>query len=71
MNRQELVEALRKEAWEIEALMKKMQTRRDRLHGLADDIESDGKPRNPQGDAPPNKFRKFVNTLYGEKPKKK
>ena len=70
MNKEELVLALRTEAWEIRELIKKMQKRSDKLSGLADDIESQGKTQ-PKNDVAPTKFRKIVDAIYGEKPARK
>ena len=70
MNKEDLVLALRTEAWEIRDLIKKMQKRSDKLNHLADDIEAQGKPQ-PTKDEAPTKFRKIVDAIYGEKPARK
>lgn len=70
MKKEDLVLALRTEAWEIRELIKKMQKRLEKLDSLADDIESEGKPKS-QEPLPPSKFRKIVDSIYGEKPTRK
>ena len=69
MNRKELVYTIRNEAYEIEAAIKKLQQRSDNLKSLADDLEAATKPPEKETQ-PPGKFRKIVDSIYGEKPKK-
>jgi hypothetical protein len=66
MNKAELVNTLRKEAREIEALLKKLQARSDYLRGLAEQIEAEGRKPDPKDEPPPGKFRKIVDKIYGE-----
>jgi hypothetical protein len=67
MTKAELVETLRTEAREIEALMKKLQTRCNHIKSLAEQIENSGKKN--QQDETPNKFWKAVDKVFGEKKK--
>jgi hypothetical protein len=68
MNRKEIVQRVRIEANELEALVKKLQYRSEHLRWLADSLESDGKPpaAKNQEPAPEGKFRKLINKVYGE-----
>jgi hypothetical protein len=69
MNKKEIVERVRIEANELEALVKKLQYRSGHLKWLADALESDGKPPDAQNQEPlpESKFRKIINKVYGEK----
>jgi len=68
MNRKQLVTEIRTEAGELEAIVKKLQSRCGHLKGLADELESEGKPPAApnQKPAPEGKFRKLINKVYGE-----
>ena len=66
MNKAELVYTLRKEAKEIDSLLKKLKERGDYLRLLADQIEATGK-KSSQNEPPPNKFWKVIDKIYGEK----
>jgi hypothetical protein len=72
MNRKEIVERVRIEAKELEALVKKLQYRSEHLNWLADALESDGKPPPAPTDklGAGSKFRKLIDKVYGEKPKR-
>jgi hypothetical protein len=69
MNRKEIVERVRTEANELEALIKKLQFRCEHLKWLADALESDGAPPAApnQKPVPESKFRKLIDKIYGEK----
>jgi len=68
MNKQELVYAIRKEVYELEQQIKKLKQRCDNLTALADDLEEVKKKAAEQ--EPPSQFRKIVDSIYGEKPKR-
>ena len=70
MNRKELVYAIRNEIYEMEKAMKKMHERCENLKTLADDLDASGQPGSPKAE-PASKFRKLVDSIYGEKPKAK
>jgi hypothetical protein len=69
MNKKEIVERVRIEANELEALVKKLQYRSEHLRWLADALESDGRPPSAknQEPVPESKLRKLIDKVYGEK----
>ncbi len=73
MNKQEIAETLRKEVGELEVLIKKLNARCDRLKTLVLDLEAEitgQDPRN-QTPVPDSKFRKMIDKVFGEEPKRK
>ncbi len=73
MNKQEIAETLRNEVGELEVLIKKLQARCDRLKSLVLDLEAEitgQDPRN-QTPVPDSKFRKAIDRVFGEKPKRR
>ena len=69
MNKTEIAEILRQEVGELEASIKKLHARCERLKRFVLDIEDEiaGPPaRAPQ---PDSKFRKIVDKVFGEEPK--
>lgn len=66
MNNNETVVLIRTEVWEIEALMKKLQRRCDNLTTLADKLEREALPPEARKGQPKTKFRKIVDSIYGE-----
>lgn len=68
MNKKEIVQHIRTEASDIEALVKKLQYRCERLRWLADVLEAEGKPPvdENQKPVPESKFRKLIDKVYGE-----
>jgi hypothetical protein len=70
MNRKELIETIRTDTNEIEALMAKLKFRCDHLKWLADEIEFDGARPPAEKVWPPPKIRKIVDKIYGETKKK-
>ncbi|MGA9453095.1 MAG: hypothetical protein WBW41_17330 [Verrucomicrobiia bacterium] len=73
MNKQEIAETLRKEVGELEVSIKKVQARCDRLKSLVLDLEAEvtgHDPRNPTP-VPDSKFRKMIDKVFGEEPKRK
>ncbi len=69
MNRKQLVTEIRTEAGELEAIVKKLQSRCGHLKGLADELEAAGAPPAAQNQkpTPQGKFRKLIDKVYGEK----
>jgi len=68
MNKVEIAEVLRKEVSELNASIKKVQARCDRLKQLVLDLEAEISPPTPAGDD--GKFRKIIDSVFGEKPKR-
>jgi hypothetical protein len=68
MNKAEIAEALRKEVGELEASIKKVQARCERLKRMVLDLEDEiaGPPKPPE---PDSKFRQVIDSVFGEKPK--
>jgi len=69
MNRKEIAKRVRIEADELDALVKKLQFRREHLTWLAEKLESDGASPVAQNQkpVPESKFRKLIDKVYGEK----
>ena len=73
MNKQEIAATLRNEVGELEVLIKKLQARCDRMKSLVLKLEAEiagSNPRN-QTPGPDSKFRKVIDKVFGEKPKRK
>jgi len=73
MNKKEIAERLRDEIGHLEVSIKKVQARCDRLKLLVLDLEAEievaeGKKSEPE---PPSQFRKIVDSVFGEEPKRK
>jgi hypothetical protein len=68
MNKVEIAEVLRKEVSELNASIKKVQARCDRLKQLVLDLEAEISPPKPAGDD--GKFRKIIDSVFGEKPRR-
>ena len=72
MNKKEIAETLRREVSELNVLIKKLQDRCDRFKSLVLDLEADvtgHDPRNPTP-VPDSKFRKMIDKVFGEEPKR-
>jgi hypothetical protein len=72
MNKKEIAETLWAEVWELEALIKKIKARSDRLRKLALDLhaETAGPIAQNQPPVPASKLRKAIDLVFGEKPKR-
>jgi hypothetical protein len=72
MNKTEIAATLRKEVGELEVLIKKLQSRCDRLKVFVLDLESEiAGPDAQIGKKIENsKFRKMIDQVFGEKPKR-
>ena len=69
MNKTEIAEILRKEVSELNASIKKVQARCDRLKQLVLDLEAEVAPPS-RSLVDDGKFRKIIDTVFGEKPKR-
>ena len=69
MNKAEIAETLRKEVGELEVSIKKVQARCERLKRFVLDLEDEiaGPPKPTQ---PDSKFRKVIDKVFGEEPKR-
>jgi hypothetical protein len=69
MNRKEIANKIRTEADELEILIKKIQTRRDHLKSLANELDPVGTQPDDKGERPfpKNKFWKLVDKVYADK----
>jgi hypothetical protein len=69
MNKQEIAEILRKEVGEMEVTIKKSQARVERLKRFVLDLEEEIEGPKPTEPEVESKFRKVVDSVFGEKPK--
>lgn len=69
MNKAEIAAALRQEVGELEVSIKKVQARCEKLKRFVLDLEEEiaGPPKPPE---PDSKFRKMIDQVFGEKPKR-
>ena len=70
MNKTEIAAALRTEVGHLEVEIKKLQTRCDRLKQFVLDLEAEIAGAQPQSTAPDSKFRKMIDQVFGENPKR-
>ena len=75
MNKTDIAEVLRQEVGQIEVAIKKLQARCDGLKkfviSLEEEIEAaNGQRQNPNSLMDNSKFRKVVDSVFGEKPKR-
>jgi hypothetical protein len=74
MNKTEIAETLRNEVGQLEATIEKLQNRCERLKAFVLDLEAElaGPEVQPQKPRPfeSAKFRKMVDQVFGEKPKR-
>lgn len=70
MNKQEIAASLRTEVGHLEAEIKKLQARCERLKTFVLDLEAEiAGPEVPQT-APDSKLRKVIDQVFGEKPRR-
>ena len=70
MNKAEIAAVLRQEVGELEASIKKVQARCEKLKRFVLDLE--GEIEGPvKLDEQPTKFRKMIDSVFGEEPKKR
>jgi hypothetical protein len=72
MNKKEIAEFLRKEVGELEVSIKKLQARCERLKTFVLDLEAEiaGPEAQKQRPVDDSKFRKVIDRVFGEKPKR-
>lgn len=70
MNKQEIAEALRGEVGHLEVSIKKLHDRCERLKTFVLNLEAELVPVEPQRTAPDSTFRKAIDSVFGEKPKR-
>jgi hypothetical protein len=70
MNKQEIAAALRTEVGELEVLIKKLQARLERSKRLVLDLEAEIAGPETQQPVPDSKFRKVIDQVFGEKPRR-
>ena len=72
MNKKEIAEILRKEVGELEVSIKKLQARCERLKTFVLDLETEiaGPEAQKQRPVDDSKFRKVIDRVFGEKPKR-
>ena len=73
MNKEEIAATLRNEIGELEVAIKKLQARCDRLKRLVLDLEAEiaGPKARNEASVPDSKFRKAIDKVFGEKPKRR
>jgi hypothetical protein len=73
MNKQEIAATLRNEVGELEVSIKKLQARCDRLKSMVLELEAEiaGPDAQNQTPVPDSKFRKMIDKVFGEEPKRK
>jgi hypothetical protein len=70
MNKAEIAAILRKEVGELEVLILKLQARLEHSKRLVLDIEEEVADPQVQTPLPDSKFRKAIDSVFGEKPKR-
>ena len=72
MNKPEIAATLRQEVGELEQAIKKLQARCERLKTFVLNLEAEiaAAEGSPQPPAPDSKFRKVIDQVFGEKPKR-
>ena len=72
MNKKEIAETLRTEVWHLEAEIKKLQARCERLKSLTSGLEAEinGPTAPPPKSILDGKFRDVIVSVFGEKPKR-
>jgi chaperonin cofactor prefoldin len=70
MNKTEIAAALRKEAGHLELEIKKLQARCEKLKTFVLDLEAEIAGPDTQRTAPESQFRKVIDSVFGEKPKR-
>jgi hypothetical protein len=73
MKKEEIVASVWSEVWELEALIKKLQARRDKMKSLAHELDAEiaGPSAEIRALGPDSKFRKVIDKVFGEQPKRK
>ena len=73
MKKEEIAAIVWSEVWELEALIKKLQARRDKMKSLAHELDAEIAGPSPEirSLGPDSKFRKVIDKVFGEPPKRK
>ncbi len=72
MNKKEIAEALRNHVAELDVSIKKVQTRCDQLKAFVLDLEAEiAGPTTATAPEKDTKFRKIIDSVFGEKPKRR
>ena len=70
MNKQEIAASLRQEVGHLEIEIKKLQARCERLKRFVLDLEDESTGSRARTREPESKFRKAIDAVFGEKPKR-
>lgn len=70
MNKEEIAATLRQEVGELEAMIKKLQARCERMKKFVLDLEDEIAGPEVQKPVEDSKFRKAIDSVFGEKPKR-
>jgi hypothetical protein len=70
MNKAEIAEALRQEVGELELSIKKAHSRCERLKRFVLDLEEEIAGPQPSTPEPDSKFRRVIDSVFGEEPKR-
>jgi hypothetical protein len=70
MNKKEIAETLRNEVGHLEVSIQKLQARCERLKEFVLALEAEISGPVAQNAVPDSKFRKVINSVFGEKPKR-
>jgi len=70
MNKAEIAASLRQEIGELEVAVKKVQARVERLKRFVLDLEEEIAGPQAQVNQPDSKFRKVIDSVFGEKPRR-
>jgi hypothetical protein len=70
MNKEEIAASLRNEVGELEVLITKLQSRCNRLKTFVLDLEAEIAGPQIHKTVPAGKFRKVIDSVFGEKPKR-
>jgi hypothetical protein len=70
MNKAEIAETLRKEVGELEVAINKLHAKCERMKRFVIDLEDEIAPPQDRGPGADSKFRKVIDQVFGEKPKR-
>ena len=70
MNKEEIAETLRNEVGHLDVTIKKLQSRCDELKRFVLELEEEIHPTEPEKTVPDSNFRKAIDSVFGEKPKR-
>ena len=70
MNKKEIAETLREEVGHLEVSIQKLSARCERLKAFVLELEAEISGPVVQNSVPDSKFRKVIDSVFGEKPKR-